>query len=127
MAGNKHGNIIDERKPVINEIKSSSGVGRFLLFGVFLVVGVSLLTYLGPDRLGEPLLLSILGVFASIGVFFIFALVVGIIQLTSRTKVDDFSKDLIGSMDASIVVSDADGRVIYANESYARLLGAKSP
>ena len=126
MVGNKHDNNIDERKPVINQIKPSSGVGRFLLFGVFLVVGVSLLAYLGTDRLGEPLLLSILGVFASIGFFFIFALVVGIIQLTARAKVDDFSKDLIGSMDASIVVTDVDGRVIYANESYAQLIGAQS-
>lgn len=125
MTGSQDLKKIDERKPVINEIESTSSVGRFLLFGVFLIVGVSLLAYFGPNRLGEPLFLAILGIFASIGVFFIFAMVVGIIQLTSARKVDDFSKDLIGAMDTSIVVSDADGRVIYANEAYASLLGAK--
>ncbi len=125
MTGSQDLKKIDERKPVINEIESTSSVGRFLLFGVFLIVGVSLLAYFGPNRLGEPLFLAILGIFASIGVFFIFAMVVGIIQLTSAKKADEFSKDLIGAMDTSIVVSDADGRVIYANEAYALLLGAK--
>ena len=125
MTGSQDLKKIDERKPVINEIESTSSVGRFLLFGVFLIVGVSFLAYFGPNRLGEPLFLAILGIFASIGVFFIFAMVVGIIQLTSAKKADEFSKDLIGAMDTSIVVSDADGRVIYANEAYALLLGAK--
>lgn len=126
MTGSQDLKKIDERKPIVNEIESSASVGRFLLFGVFLIIGVSLLAYLGPNRLGEPLFLSILGIFASIGIFFIFAMVVGIIQLTSAKKADEFSKDLIGSMDTSIVVSDADGRVIYANEAYAELLGVKS-
>ncbi len=115
-----------EHKPSINEVKTSGGVGRFLMFGAFLVIVVSILAYLGAERLGEPLFLAILGVFASIGVFFIFAMVLGIIQLTYGRKVDDFSKILIGSMDSSIVVSDVDGRVIYANEAYADLLGAKT-
>ena len=127
MAGNKHVKIINESKPVINESKPTGGAGRFLLFGAFLVIGVSLLAYFGPERLGEPLFLAILGIFASIGVFFIFAMVLGIVQLTSAKTADDFSKNLIGSMDTSIVVSDGDGRVIYANEAYAELLGASSP
>lgn len=127
MTANKHIKNKDERKPVINQIQPKSGAGRFLLFGIFLVIGVSLLAYLGPTKLGEPLFLAILGIFASIGVFFIFAMLLGIVQLTSMRKVDDFSKSLISSMDSSIVVSDSDGRVVYANESYAELLGAKTP
>ncbi len=127
MAGSKHVKNTDERKPVINEINSTAGVGRFFLFGIFLVIGVSFLAYFGPDRLGEPFFLAILGILASIGVFFIFSLVLGIVQLTSAKKVDDFSRNLIGSMDSSIVVSDSEGRVIYANEAYAQLLGANSP
>ncbi len=127
MTGNKHIKNKDERKPVINEIQPNAGAGRFLLFGVFLVIGVSLLAYFGPERLGEPFFLAILGIFASIGVFFIFAMLLGIIQMTSAKKADDFSRDLVGSMDSSIVVTDSDGRVIYANESYAELLGAKTP
>lgn len=126
MTGSQDLKKIDERKPIINEIEKTSSVGRFLLFGIFLIIGVSLLAYFGPNRLGEPLFLAILGIFASIGVFFIFAMVVGIIQLSSAIKADDFSKDLIGSMDTSIVVSDVDGRVIYANEAYAELLGAQT-
>ncbi len=95
MAGSEHVKKSEERRPVINEIQSNSGVGRFLLFGMFLVIGVSLLAYFGPERLGEPLLLAVLGIFASIGVFFIFAMVLGIVQLTSAKTADDFSQNLI--------------------------------
>jgi len=127
MTVNEHVKKTEERKPVINEVQTSDGIGRFLLFGVFLVIGVSLLSYFGPDRLGEPFFLAILGIFASIGVFFIFAMVLGIIQLTSDKKGDEFSKNLVGSMDASVVVTDGNGRIIYANEAYADMVGINNP
>lgn len=118
---------LEESKPVINEVRSSLGITRFLLFGFCLLIGVSLLGYFGPERLGEPLFLAILGIFASIGVFFIFAFLLGMIKLTSEKMGDELSISLVGSMDSSVVVSDADGRIIYANEAYANLLGIQNP
>lgn len=127
MAGNKHLKYKNEEKPVINEIKPNSGVVRFLLFGFCLVIGVASLTYIGSERLGEPVFLAIIGVFASIGVFFIFALVLGIVKISSTKTVDEFSKELLSSLDSSIVVTDADSRVLYANKAYSKLIGASNP
>ncbi len=110
-------------EPFIDEVGESYTTFRFLLFGIFLVIGVALLILFGPDRLGEPVFLAILGVFASVGIFFLFALVLNIVQLTSRRNADDFSKILIGEMDAGVVVTDHDNRVVYANRAYAELLG----
>lgn len=126
MAVKQDAEMIRPAKPVINNIHSGSGIGRFLLFGFFLVIGISMLSYFGPERLGEPLFLAILGILASVGIFFIFSLVLGIVQISNIRQADDFSKTLISYLDNSIVVSDGNGRVVFANEAYAELLGAKT-
>ena len=123
MAGDKNLTKPIERDPVIDHVSSGSGTGRFLLFGIFLVLGVAVLGFLGREKLGDPFFLAILGIFASVGIFFLFATVLGMVQLSSRRAADDFSRSLLSNMDSGIVVSDADGRVMYANEAYAELLG----
>ncbi|MEL7429107.1 MAG: PAS domain-containing protein, partial [Pseudomonadota bacterium] len=111
-------------EPIIDELRPPSGVGRFLLLGLFLFLGVAALGVLGSDRLGEPIFIAVLGVFSSVGVFFLFALALGLIQLGSAKQDGDFSKRLIGHMDPGIVVTDDNGRVVFANQSYSNLLGA---
>lgn len=113
----------ETREPIVNTVENQTGVGRFILLGVFLFIGVAVLGLFGADRLGEPTFIAILGVFASVGIFFLFSLALGLVQLSSRRNADDFSKSLIGEMDAGIVVTDAENRVVYANHSYADLLG----
>ncbi len=111
------------QEPVIDEVGASSGVGKLLLLGLFLFLGVAALGFFGRERLGDPIFLAVLGVFASLGIFFLFALVLGMIQLSSRTRSDDFPKNLVGEMDSGVAVTDSDGRIVYANRAYANLLG----
>ncbi|MDJ0614947.1 MAG: ATP-binding protein [Rhizobiaceae bacterium] len=111
-------------EPVIDELKASAGIGRFLLLGLFLFIGVAALGYFGVERLGEPIFIIFLAIFASVGVFFLFSLALGILQFGSRSENADFSKQLLGQMDPGIVVSDANNRVLFANDSYAKLIGA---
>ena len=111
------------REPLIDKVNSSTGIGRLLLLGFFLFMAVVALGYFGKDRLGEPAFLVVLGVFASVGIFFLFSLVLGMVQLTSRSVSSEFSERLLGGMDTGIAVTDANGRLVYANRSYADLLG----
>ncbi len=110
--------------PVIDELQAPAGIGRFLLLGLFLFIGVAALGIFGVERLGEPIFIIFLAIFASVGVFFLFALALGILHFGSRNNNDDFAKQLIGQMDPGIVVSDANNRVLFANNSYANLIGA---
>ena len=119
--------IQDAREPMVNTVEHSTGIGRFILLGFFLFLGVALLGVFGADTLGEPIFLAILGVFASVGIFFLFSLALGMVQLSSHRDADNFTKSLISEMDAGVVVTDADNRVVYANRAYADLLGAKDP
>ena len=113
------------QEPVIDEVGASSGVGKLLLLGLFLFLGVAALGFFGRERLGDPVFLAVLGVFASLGIFFLFSLVLGMVQLSSRRSSDDFPKNLVGEMDSGVAVTDSDGRIVYANRAYAELLGVE--
>ncbi|MGI9352727.1 MAG: cell cycle histidine kinase CckA [Rhizobiaceae bacterium] len=119
--------IQDVREPMVNTVENSAGIGRFILLGFFLFLGVAVLGVFGTHTLGEPTFLAILGVFASVGIFFLFSLALGMVQLSSHRNADDFTKSLISEMDAGVVVTDAENRVVYANQAYADLLGAENP
>ena len=122
MTANHDTAILSE--PVVNNLSKSSGVGRLILLGVFLFVGVAILSIFTQEQLGAPTFLAGLAVFASVGVFFLFAVLLGMVQLTSNRRSDEFLKTLVGDMDTGVVVADHDGRVIYANRAYAELTGA---
>ncbi len=123
MTANNDTAVISE--PVVDKLGKSSGVGRLLLLGIFLFVGVTALGVFGQERLGAPMFLAVLGVFASVGVFFLFALLLGMVQLSSSRRSDEFLKTLVGDMDTGVVVTDFEGRVVYANRAYAEMTGAE--
>ena len=114
----------DKFKPVIDKPGSGSGAWRILLLGIFLVVGMIFVSIHGRDYFGEPMVLGVLGLFAGLGVFFLFALVLDFVSLTSTGRADDFSKSLVDGMDSGLLVVDQQGRIVYANRAYADLIGA---
>ena len=112
-----------DQQPLIDEVAEPVGTMRFLLFGICLVIGVALLAYLGVERLGEPIFIAALGVFASVGVFFLFALLIGMVKLSPNRGGNEFLNSLIAEMDTGLIITDHDNRIVYANKAYARLLG----
>lgn len=117
---------VPEHKPVVDELDQPTGILRFLIFGICLVIGVALLTFLGTDTLGDPVFIAILGVFASVGIFFLFSLMLGMVRLTAGKRDEPFSAALLSNMENGLVVTDHNNRIVYANKSYAKLLGIDS-
>lgn len=123
----KTNSIREPQEPIIDDVGNRSGIARFVLLGVVLFLGVAMLGLFGVDRLGEPIFLAILGVFASLGIFFLFSLALGMVQLSSHKHATEFTKSLVSEMDAGLVVTDRQNRVVYANNAYAGLIGAEEP
>ncbi len=109
---------------VVDELGKQSGISGFFLLGLFLLVGVAFLGYLGRDNLGGPIILAALGVFASLGVFFLFALALGMIRFGGDKARSEFANQFVAEMESGIVVSDNDNRVLYCNRAYCDLIGA---
>ena len=94
--------------PIVDQNNNPGAVTRLLILGIVLV-GAAVAFVFFKDRLGEPFLLGMLGILAMIGVFYLFATVIGFVQLSPRSAGDELSKALVDSMGQGIVVTDSKG------------------
>ncbi len=98
-------------------------IALVLLVAGFLIVGAAGIGFLGRER-AEPYILIFLAILATIGVFGLFALASGILRLSWSQAGNPLIKAVLDGAFDGIVVTDADGRVIYANAAYLDLIGA---
>lgn len=114
-----------EMAPIVNQGARPGVITRLIIF-ILVLTGSALIFVLFQDRLGDEFLLGILGVLAMIGVGYLFASAIGFIQIAPRSTGDELSRAFIDSMGEGLVVTDARGRILYANRAYAELTGAAS-
>src|SRR5579862_6262640 len=118
--------------PVRQGIDRSAGAGRggSIVF-VLLVAGILIGAATGVVLLGgngsESYILLFLGVLATIGVFSLFAMATGILRTSASQAGNPLVKTVLDGAFDGVVVTDADGRVIYANTAYLDLIGATGP
>ncbi len=111
--------------PIVDQNARLSPITRLIVF-IVVLTGSAIVFGLFRERLGDPFLLGMLGVLAMIGVGFLFATAIGFVQVTSRSSNDELSKAFVDSVAHGLLVTDAKGRVVYANRAYADMTGAAS-
>src|ERR1700728_1645095 len=94
-----------------------------LLFAGMLVAAATAIVVLGRSN-AEPYILAFLAVLATVGVFSLFALACGILRLSATGAVSPLIKSVVDGAFDGVVVTDADGRVVYANAAYLDLIQA---
>jgi two-component system, cell cycle sensor histidine kinase and response regulator CckA len=98
-------------------------IALVLLVAFCLIGAAAGIVLLGRDN-PEPYVLIFLAALATIGVFSLFALASGILRLASPQAGNPLIKAIVDSAFDGVVVTDGDGRVIYANAAYLDLIGA---
>jgi len=115
--------------PARMSIDRSAGLTRggsaifVLLVAAFLIVGATCIVVFGRAN-AEPYILAFLAVLATIGVFGLFALATGILRLSSAQPANPLTKSVVDDAFDGVIVTDHEGRVIYANSAYLDLIGA---
>jgi len=109
--------------PVVDQGTRPGAILRLTIF-IVVLTGAAVVFGIFRERLGDPFLLGMLGVLAMTGVGFLFAAAIGFVQISSRSTTDELSKSFIDSMAQGLVITDAKGRVVYANQAYAEMTGA---
>ncbi|MEM7463982.1 MAG: PAS domain-containing protein, partial [Pseudomonadota bacterium] len=113
-----------DKSPAASRNAQGPKVTNLFLLGLGLATLSAALFLFGNEWLGEPFMLAILGAMAACGVFFVFLIFLGFVQVTSRRSVNTLAERLVDGMDAGLVVIDRDGRIVYSNQAYADLTGA---
>jgi len=94
-----------------------------MLLAVLLVGSLTASFYLSEDG-RTHFLLWFLAALAAVGVLSLFLVAIGTFQLTGRASRNDLTKLIADGAHHGILVTDAEGRVIYANGQYMALAGA---
>jgi two-component system cell cycle sensor histidine kinase/response regulator CckA len=98
-------------------------VALVLLVAAMLVAAATAIVLLGGSH-AEPYILAFLAALATIGVFSLFALASGILRVSAAATANPLIKAVIDGASDGIVVTDRDGRVVYANAAYLDLIDA---
>lgn len=98
-------------------------IGWVLLLAGIMVGAVLGLRFLGSDQ-AQLLLLGLLAFFAMAGVFFLFALAIGVIQFAGQVARNDITKLMSDTSGEGLAVIEDDGGIVYANQTYMSLAGA---
>ncbi|MCI0467965.1 MAG: response regulator [Beijerinckiaceae bacterium] len=79
-----------------------------------------------PGEQGAALALAVLVFFALAGICAFFAVAAGLCRFTNETASNSVAKLVCDGANEALIVTGANGRILYANEAYLTLCGARS-
>lgn len=90
-----------------------------------LLVGAAIALGFIANEWAQPLILGLLALLSIIGVFGLFAFAIGLVQFSGRAARNDLTKTLVDTAEDGVVVTEGESRIVYANEAYLALAGAR--
>jgi two-component system, cell cycle sensor histidine kinase and response regulator CckA len=104
-----------------NERRGS--IALVLLVAAGLLAAAAGLMLVGRNQAGSYVMF-LLAVLGMIGVFSLFALAAGVLRISGREAADSMLEHVVEHAPEGIVVTDPDGRVLFANATYRAFSGA---
>src|SRR5262245_5010043 len=132
MAGHDPSTQIPDRaeghdRKAFDKSQTATGGGSsiilLLLVALGLIGAAGGLIVVGRDYV-EAYVLTLLAILGTIGVFALFALAAGIMKFSGKDQGNPLLKAVVDGAFDGILVTDQNGRVVYANAAYLDLTGA---
>ena len=101
---------------------SRGGATVAIILALLVAATVGAFVY-SARTLTQPWMLTVLGVFAFIGLAGLFGVVAGLVQVGRQKVRSSFHEGLLDTLDEACVVTDQRGRAVYANKAYRELAG----
>ncbi|WP_040485069.1 cell cycle histidine kinase CckA [Lutibaculum baratangense] len=92
-----------------------------LLAAALIIIAIAL-ALMGREE-ARPMILGVLCTLAVGGVFSMFALAVGVLRFSEGTPRDEIATAVVENVPEGVLVTAANGRTLYANPAYMRLIG----
>jgi signal transduction histidine kinase/ActR/RegA family two-component response regulator len=114
---------LSEEQPDTHRMGRRGSVLLVLLIAVALSAAVTALALTGHER-AEPFIMVLLAAVGAIGVFALLAMATGILRVAGDDLGNSWFKGAVDAADEGLAITDAAGRVVYANSAYRALVGA---
>jgi two-component system, cell cycle sensor histidine kinase and response regulator CckA len=110
--------------PIVDRSERIGNVGLLVVLALSLVAAAAAFALLDRAR-AEPYVMGLLGLLAVVGVFSLFGGAVGLLRFGARPEAQTgIGKRFLDTMGEGVCVTDAEGRIVYANAAYGRLIRA---
>ena len=113
----------DQYRPVVENAQRPGTVFRLILLAVVLIGTAGVFVWF-RDQLENEVVLGILGVLAMAGIFFLVSAIIGFVEVMPQNRTEIVSRAVLNSHPDGTLITDRNGRVVYANAAYGRLVGA---
>ncbi|MCC0024811.1 MAG: response regulator [Hyphomicrobiaceae bacterium] len=113
-------------EPAALQSPAQGGLWRVTALGLVLI-GIVVFYILYAEHIPLDWVILFLCALAAVGVLAIFAYVAGLLHVSSGAEARTMSRSVIDSAVRGIVVTNAQGAIIYANDYYGRLSSQASP
>src|SRR5580704_10834027 len=116
---------LSERRITLDRSETTprGSIGFVLLVALVLVGAAVVLLFLDRGR-AEPYIVGLLAILATVGVFSLFAFATGILRIFGKRGGKPLIRGIVDGAFDGIVMTDASGRVVYANAAYLQLVDA---
>ncbi|WP_346914429.1 cell cycle histidine kinase CckA [uncultured Roseibium sp.] len=111
------------REPMIDRPERSGNIWLLIVLALVLV-GAAVGFAVMDKAQAQPFVLGLLGILAVVGVFCLFAGAIGFLKLSSRQSGNPIASAFLNTLGDGALITDTEGRLIYANQAYADLTGA---
>jgi two-component system cell cycle sensor histidine kinase/response regulator CckA len=108
----------------LDRTERSGSPGLVLVLAVLLVGAAAALSLLPPEQAGR-FTIGLLAFLAICGVIALFAYAAGFLQMAGQSARNDVTKTLADTSPEGLLVTQANGEIIFANEAYMSLSGAQ--
>ncbi|WP_439331602.1 cell cycle histidine kinase CckA [Pelagibacterium lacus] len=107
-------------EPMVARSFSSGALWRVVILSLCFV-GVAVAFSLMGETISPEMIVLFLGVLAVIGVFSLFALTAGLFRFAGSSEKRTLARAVVDSLPYGAVVTDRDGKIVYANAQYSEL------
>ncbi len=113
------------REPMIDRPERSGNIWLLIVLALVLVGAAAGFAVMDKAQ-AQPFVLGLLGILAVVGVFCLFAGAIGFLKLSSRQSGSPIASAFLDTLGDGALITDTEGRLIYANQAYADLTGAEA-
>lgn len=114
----------DQTSAAFHRPERAGSPSLVLLFAALLVAAAIAFSVLPREEAGD-LIIGLLALLAAIGIFALFGYAVGLFQIAGKAARNDATRLVCDTSPEGVLIADAAGKFLYANEAYLKLSRAR--